>query len=117
MQGYAPLKSVIGSCAFKEMNRESFSVNEHDPESLVDPNTSPQTFPCFMRCNGGDPSTDSSYVNARLKIGPHEMIVDFHTECFALFNEWRLGSGTRYAQYELLFQKMINRVPYASSGC
>ena len=54
-------------------------------------------------------STDSSYVSARLKIGPHEIIVDFHIECFELFKEWRLGSGSRYAQYELLFQEMINR--------
>jgi hypothetical protein len=75
----------------------------------MDANTSEQTFPCFMQCRAGDPSTDSSYVSARLKIGPHEIIVDFHIECFELFKEWRLGSGSRYAQYELLFQEMINR--------
>ena len=63
----------------------------------------------FMQCRAGDPSTDSSYVSARLKIGPHEVIVDFHIECFELFKEWRLASGSRYAQYELLFQEMINR--------
>ena len=81
-----------------------------------------ETFPCFMQCCAGDPSTDSSYVSARLKIGPHEMIVDFHNECFALFNEWRgLGSRSRYSQYELLFHEMINEraSPYgltASTG-
>jgi hypothetical protein len=76
----------------------------------MDVNRRQETFPCFMQCCAGDPSTDSSYVSARLKIGPHEMIVDFHNECFALFNERRrLGSGSRYSQYELLFQEMINR--------
>ena len=68
-----------------------------------------ERFPCFMQCRAGDPSTESCYITARLKIGPHEMLAEFHKECFALFNEWRLGSGSRYAQYELLFQKMINR--------
>ena len=62
-----------------------------------------------MQCRAGDPSTENSYVSARLKLGPHEIIVDFHTECFELFKEWRLGSISRYAQYELLFQEMINR--------
>jgi len=75
----------------------------------TDPNRTPETFPCFMQCRAGNPSADSSYIAARLRIGPHEMIVDFHEECFALFNEWRLASGSRYAQYEVLFQEMINR--------
>lgn len=74
----------------------------------MDADTSQQTFPCFLQCRAGDPSRDSSYVSARLKLGPHEIIVDFHTECFALFKEWRLGTSSRYSQYELLFQEMIN---------
>lgn len=74
----------------------------------MDENTSQQTFPCFMQCRAADPSTDSSYVSARLKIGPHEIIVDFHNECFELFKEWRLGSSSRYAQYELLLLGIIN---------
>jgi hypothetical protein len=77
----------------------------------METNTSQQKFPCFMQCHAGDPSTDGSYVSARLKIGPHEMIAEFHKECFALFNEWRLGSGSRYTEYELLFQEMIDRAP------
>ena len=75
----------------------------------MDANRSQETFPCFMQCFAGNPSTDSCYISARLKIGPHEMIADFHNECFALFNEWRLGSRSRYSQYELLFQEMIVR--------
>lgn len=102
---------MIRACAFEEADGESFPINGKHAEDLIDANASPQTFPCFMRCNGADPSTDNSYVCARLRVGPHEMIVDFHTECFALFNEWRLGSSSRYAQYELLFQKMVNRSP------
>ena len=75
----------------------------------MDTDTSPQRFPCFMKCSAGDPSNDTSYVSARLKIGPHEIIADFHNECFALFNEWRLGSSSRYAQFELLFQELVIR--------
>ena len=75
----------------------------------MDANTGQQTFPCFMQCRAGDPNTDSIYVSARLKIGPHELVVDFHIECFELFNEWRRGPSSRYAQYELLLQETINK--------
>jgi hypothetical protein len=67
-----------------------------------------QTFPCFMNCGQGDPRTSSSYVIARLKTGPHEMAVDFHTECFVIFNDARLNSRSLYAKYELLFDEIVN---------
>lgn len=58
-------------------------VNDSEIRGVMDANTSRQTFPCFMQCCAADPSTDSSYVSARLKIGPHEMacaIVDQVTD-------------------------------------